>query len=557
MEKSKDTFAWIYQLECPPIIFNTSVQKILNSRLIGLMWDDLADVIFNTKEAKIIRKNILLHHLKQGTSNNVIECMKNLLQLKLNKNDLKNQISKLEEEYEQQDFIVRQKVQKLQDISSKRSEVRAKRDLLKMKYDQTKTQLNDCNDMRAVCHYLMPSTCKDLDHKILIEMSDVVTSLWTGANKRHVWDTISSNLNHIEVSTLWHYLYQKLSEDVNILINSETMKSMDTDEKNINIAIVKLYGQHISMVSKRLLHNTRANHHEQNVLEYIEKIETASNNSTDISDWLALTLEVHKLENEQKNLQEEIEKIQDDIYENNVCAFDLSQLSVEIQNVDSEIAEYIQNIRQSLILLKCAPRFLIQSKEKINSELQKIITMRADGYDSTMLENDLTTELDIFYDILDLNALKKVMLKGEIGVYRYMKSCFNEACVSITNSQFSNIKSYFPLIQIPIYSLIECYKNLISMYKKFEVLETEQNLNLPMLTYKENNYNTIELLNLSKVINVKTRTEIDKFNNILNDWVNQPVQKVMEIIDKTVDNATFSEWIERYDVLLYMLQNST
>lgn len=99
-----------------------------------------------------------------------------------------------------------------------------------------------------------------------------------------------------------------------------------------------------------------------------------------------------------------------------------------------------------------------------------------------------------------------------------MKSCFNEACVSITNSQFSNIKSYFPLIQIPIYSLIECYKNLISIYKKFEVLETEQNLNLPMVIYKENNYNTIELLNLSKIINMKTRTEIDKFNDILNDW---------------------------------------
>ena len=39
--------------------------------------------------------------------------------------------------------------------------------------------------------------------------------------------------------------------------------------------------------------------------------------------------------------------------------------------------------------------------------------------------------------------------------------------------------------------------------------------------------------------------------------VNQPVQKVMEIIEKTVDDATFSEWVERYDVLLYMLQNST
>lgn len=55
-----------------------------------------------------------------------------------------------------------------------------------MKYDQTNTQLHDCNNMRLVCQHLMPQTCKDLDHKVLMEMSDVVTSLWTGANKRQV-----------------------------------------------------------------------------------------------------------------------------------------------------------------------------------------------------------------------------------------------------------------------------------------------------------------------------------------------------------------------------------
>ncbi|XP_048267019.1 uncharacterized protein LOC126920911 isoform X2 [Bombus affinis] len=451
---------------------------------------------------------------------------------------------------------------KILELGKKRSVIRARRDLLQMKYDQTNTQLHDCNNMRLVCQHLMPQTCKDLDHKVLKEMSDVVTSLWTGANKRQVWDIVLNNLSHIEVSTLWHYLYQSLTEDLDTLIKSENMKSVEPNGKHINIGIAKTYGQHISIVSKRLLYNARTSNHQQNVLEYIEKIETASNNSTDISEWLALALEVHKLESEQRSLQREIDKIRDDLYESNTFAFDLTQLVLEIQNTSAEVATCIQDIQQSLNLLKSAPMFLMKTEEKINAELQKIITMRNDGYDCTMLKNDLSTELDIFHNVLDLNALKKVMLKGEIGIYRHTKSCFSEASVSITNSQISNLASYFPLIQIPIYSLIECYKNLISMfmYKKLESLETEENLNtfhLPPITYEENNYNTVELLKLSQNINTKTREEIDEFNEILNDWVNQPVQKVMEVIEKAVDGATFPEWIEFYDLLLYRLQNPT
>lgn len=38
--------------------------------------------------------------------------------------------------------------------------------------------------------------------------------------------------------------------------------------------------------------------------------------------------------------------------------------------------------------------------------------------------------------------------------------------------------------------------------------------------------------------------------------IHQTVQKVMQIIDKTVDDATFPEWVERYSLMLYMLQNS-
>ncbi|CAL7951486.1 unnamed protein product [Xylocopa violacea] len=562
MEKSVDIFTWTSQLNCPPTICNDTVKKMLCSGFVGLIWDDIADVIFNAEKAKTIRKNILLHHLKQGTSNKAIQCTKNISQLKLEQNDLRNQISKLEKEYEQQDFVVRQKAQKLREISSKRSEIRGRRDLLKMKHDQTSTQLNDCIQMKLICQHLMPATCTDLDDKVLKEMTDVVTSLWTGVNKRQVCNIVLNNLGHIEVPTLWRHLYKNLTEDVDTLIKLEAMKSLGAHEKGINIGIAKIYGQHICMVSKRLLYNTKANNHQQNVLEFIEKIEKASNNCTNTSEWLALVLEVHKLETEKTILQEEIEKFRDNLHENSTFERDLTELTLEIQNIDTEIAKYVHVIQQSLHLMKSASTNLKQVKEKINLELEKIITMRADGCDSTLLNKDLTIELDIFQDILDLNALRRIMLKGNIGIYKYTKSCFSETFVPVTNFQTSNITSYFPLIQTPIYSLIDCYKNLIStsIYKKLESLETEENSNLlqlPALTYEENNYNTLKLMNLSTVVNARTKTEIDEFNTIRDAWVNQSVQKVMEIIDKTVDEATFLEWIERYNLLLYMLKNAT
>lgn len=88
-----------------------------------------------------------------------------------------------------------------------------------------------------------------------------------------MWSTVSNNLDHMEVPILWHHLYQNLTKDVDSLIKSVSMKSMNTDKKNINIDIVRIYGQHISMISKQVLYNTRAKNHKKNVLELIEKIE--------------------------------------------------------------------------------------------------------------------------------------------------------------------------------------------------------------------------------------------------------------------------------------------
>lgn len=55
--------------------------------------------------------------------------------------------------------------------------------------------------------------------------------------------------------------------------------------------------------------------------------------------------------------------------------------------------------------------------------------MQADNYDATCVNNALDIELDMFYNILDLNALRKVMLKGDVGLYRLVKASY--ICISI------------------------------------------------------------------------------------------------------------------------------
>lgn len=60
-------------------------------------------------EACKIRKNILLYKLKHGLNDSAITAIKHLNQLKSKSNTLKQQISTLEDEYEEQDYVVRQK----------------------------------------------------------------------------------------------------------------------------------------------------------------------------------------------------------------------------------------------------------------------------------------------------------------------------------------------------------------------------------------------------------------------------------------------------------------
>jgi len=76
---------------------------------------------------------------------------------------------------------------------------------------------------------------------------------------------------------------------------------------------------------------------------------------------------------------------------------------------------------------------------------------------------------------------------------------------------------------MPIYSLLECYRNAIAniIYTKLhnststEEIEYADKLMSPR---EKCNYNSLELLDLAKVVCDQAREEIKRFDEILNAW---------------------------------------
>lgn len=81
--------------------------------------------------------------------------------------------------------------------------------------------------------------------------------------------------------------------------------------------------------------------------------------------------------------------------------------------------ECAQDIQTSIALLKGAGTALNCVKEKLSMGLQKFSMLRTSDHDKKWLDVDLSIELKNFYDQIDINALRKITLGGDIGEYRY------------------------------------------------------------------------------------------------------------------------------------------
>lgn len=62
-----------------------------------------------------------------------------------------------------------------------------------------------------------------------------------------------------------------------------------------------------------------------------------SSSHEDISTWLALTLEVKKLEAEQMYLQNEVQGLKNNIQDNFLLNHDIARLTTDIETVDAQM----------------------------------------------------------------------------------------------------------------------------------------------------------------------------------------------------------------------------
>ncbi|XP_047347128.1 uncharacterized protein LOC124948070 isoform X2 [Vespa velutina] len=532
MGNPMNNFDWAHRLQCPPTACTDPIKKTLCKGILELLWSEIGNATFTSKDVREIRKNILLYKLRHKKKDATIECIQDISYLKAERNRLKTVSSSLKEEYEQQDLLIRQRVKHLKNIKSKYSLAKMKKTLLKIKHNEVCTQLNDGNNMRLICQNLMPQTSEELDQNMLKESLDIVTTLCFGATKREV----KKNMDDPE------------TEDT------------DKNGEDIDIGIAKLCGKNIYTISRKLFFDIKAKKCEDDVMKYITNIETSTENHIDLSEWLTLALEVKKLETEERVLQNEIKLIQSEYNDINLPTLELQKLLSEIHTIDSEIEKCVENIQRSLQLLKSAECIITRIKNNVQTECMNLLALRVDNSNFEWLNKDLTTELHIFYDILDIRALKKIILHGDIQSFRHESCCLKEASVLMKNLNVPNIMPYFPMIRAPIYYLIDYYKNLITnnAYKNALTPLTDEDNDLHVFIDNDTtkDYDTMELLTLSQRNCSKAQEQIDAFNVALNAWNNQTVQEAMALVDKTVDDLTFTEWMQRYTLLLYMIDSA-
>ncbi|XP_032668739.1 uncharacterized protein LOC116842949 isoform X2 [Odontomachus brunneus] len=561
MNEVTDNFGWIHQLHCPPAICNNLVRKRLCKGVLELLWEDISTSILPMVEIQKIRKNILLHKLRHKLDDATIASVRDLMQLRSNNDTLQHQILVVKENYEDLDHNVRQKMQRLKDIRTKCSIISTRKDLLQLKYNETSQQLKDCNKMRQVCQCLMPNTSKDIDENKLRKNLNVIASLRSMTDKKQIWEKVSSSLGTIDTHTLWNHLCQALSQDLDMLMKLETKDDINNFPavgENIDIGIARVCGQQMCMVFRRVLSIAKADKYQQSVVEFIELIESLSNE--DVGRWLILMLEIKKLEIEQACLQNNAQNLNSNNQNRPLLNFEIARLTTNIETIDTQIDEYVKNIQQSIAILNSTASVIFKAKEKLHHELQSVAALRTEDYDPWWLDsNTLNIELNMFHN-LDLNALRKIMLKGEVGQYRHAICGFDRASVTAINPQCSRIKAYFPMIHTPIYTLIDCYKNTVAniIYTKMQCsTPTEDEYAIKSIQSPEK-YNNIslELLNLSRVICNQVREEIENFNATLSSWLCQDVQKAMQLVETTVDDISFKDWSQRYSLLLYMIQKT-
>ncbi|XP_066586458.1 uncharacterized protein [Prorops nasuta] len=560
MSFSLNYFTWAQQLKCPTDICNDTIKKKLSKGLLDLLWEEMSCAIFPQQEISTVRKNILLHKLKNNCNEPLIVCTRSISDLNKEKDRLDSQIDISERELEDLNILLQQKEYKLKKAKTDYKDLQARLNLLTLKYHEYNMQVQDCSIMLQACKHLMPNNDDKYNEEKVKQSLEAVLTLFSGANKKDVCKNISTMLGSVNIPSLWTSLYQIHAQNMEIInpakqeIGNKSNMNNEVGE-NIEIGIARAHNLHINLFTKTIAYDAKVKQYEEIIMDFIEQIEGNCVNLEEISEWLALKLEVHKLKVKQETLQNEIEKVTEIPFDSNS---NFAQIISEIRSIDSIMETCIQDIQKSFSLLKSAPSLILAIRDKVDIPMQKIIGLQATiNQDVLWLNNDLINELNLFFNDLNINALKKLPMKKKSGSGRLTKFTLTETQLDI--QEYPKVIAHCEKTSLPIYFLIQCYKTIM-LNRSLKKIDTSEHESVELKDI-ESLYNNeqdaiLEILNSTRAVCTNARGQIEQFGKVENEWSKQTVQAAMEVVDHTVDGATFKEWQERYNKLIFMLQNA-
>lgn len=252
----------------------------------------------------------------------------------------------------------------------------------------------------------------------MTESLSLVGGISSRADKRKAWRQIQESLGSLAMPELWDWILK------NRIRNNEESCKLGVDERQtrkknsqLDLEIASARGRHAQSAIAKYIHQEKAKECRARGEEYLEQLENEFADNEEMNTWLFTTLEVTKWEAMQKTLQSEIEKMKHFSEEQNIVSLELHELESEINQVDYQMDQHVQTLYKSLGLLQSSSCFLLTLKDNLSTALNSILMLSCQQPPNWMSGN-LSRELEVFQENLDVNALNKIMLSGKIGAYR-------------------------------------------------------------------------------------------------------------------------------------------
>lgn len=139
---------------------------------------------------------------------------------------------------------------------------------------------------------------------------------------------------------------------------------------------------------------------------------------------------------------------------------------------------------------------------------------------------DLNTELIHFHNNIDIDALRKIVIKGKGGTYKHLYTCYNQAPLIVNSYTKSDKISNFPMLRVPIYYLLDLYKSVLTnvyLTKRIneealcdfdEALDSVASPTIVEFPHE----GILELLRQANLARNRTQQHSEEFERILKAW---------------------------------------